>query len=143
MQPWCALVDVAWRGRATIRCSVCGSRWGLAVIDSETESIWWISGPGEEWRGAHPMEETYLYGEFQPEDVLREGLPSLPAAIEPGDYFPVAMWEGVGHAAVLYVHRLAAGDFDLPGDEYEDETEHLVVGQDNTWRARAAEAATG
>lgn len=39
------LVDVAWRGRATIRCANCGSRWGVEVIDDETESIWSITAP--------------------------------------------------------------------------------------------------
>jgi hypothetical protein len=34
---------------------------------------------------------------------------------------------------VLYVHRLRPGERDLPGDAYEDETEHLVLGDDGTW----------
>lgn len=129
-----ALIDVSWRGRATIRCSVCGSRWGVEVVDEETESLWFISGPASEWIDSHPMEERFLYDEFQPEDVLRDGLPPLPAnGIEPGSYFPVAAWRRSGDAAVLYVHRLEPDDFDLPGDEYEDETEHLVLGEDGQW----------
>jgi len=128
------LLDVAWRGRATIRCSACGSRWGVEVIDEDTESIWRIDGPTQEWRDAHPVEEADRYGEFPPEDVLRDGLPPLPDGIEPGAFFPVATWEGGRHAAVLYVHRLAPGEFDLPGDQYEDETEHLVLDQDGQWK---------
>lgn len=128
------LVDAAWRGRATVRCSVCGSRWGVEVVDEETESIWEVSGPTDECRAGHPIEEYDLYGDFQPEDVLRDGLPPLPPdGIEPGSYFPVAMWQGDKDAAVLYVHRQMPADFDLPGDEYEDETEHLVRGDDGEW----------
>ncbi len=130
------LVDAAWRGRATVRCSVCGSRWGVEVIDEGTESLRAIGGPRAEWRQAHPVEEFDPYGDFQPEDVLRYGLPALPAAgIEPGTYFPVATWHGDRHAAVLYVYRKAHADFDLPGDEYEDETEHLVLDEDGEWRS--------
>lgn len=70
-----ALVDASWRGRATVRCNSCGSRWGVEVIDEETEAYWPISGPSEEWREAHPDEEYDPYGDFQPEDVLRDGLP--------------------------------------------------------------------
>ena len=51
------LVDIAWRGRATVRCSVCGSRWGVEVIDEGTESFWAISGPTAEWLMAHPVED--------------------------------------------------------------------------------------
>jgi hypothetical protein len=129
-----ALVDTAWRGRATVRCSICGSRWGVEVVDEENESLWALSGPTAEWIEAHPKEEGSPCDEFQPEDVLRQGIPPLPAAgIEQGTYFPVAAWQGQRHAAVLYVHRLERGEFDLPGDEYEDETEHLVLAADGQW----------
>ena len=125
------LVGVEWRGRATVRCTVCGARWGVEVIDEETESLWAVS---EEWRAEHPIEEYDPYGDFQPEDVLRDGLPPLPGeGIEPGSYFPVAAWQGERHGAVLYVHRRTPEEFDLRGDEYEDETEHLVVGDDGEW----------
>ena len=36
------------------------------------------------------------------------------------------MWEGGTDAGALYVHRMLPGQFGLPGDRYEDETEHLV-----------------
>lgn len=128
------LVDVSWRGRATIRCSVCGSRWGVDVVDEETESLWAVSGPTAEWIAAHPTEERFRYDEFEPEDVLRDGMPPIPAGgIEPGRFFPVATWQGDRDAAVLYVHRLERDEFDLPGDEYEDETEHLLLGEDGQW----------
>jgi hypothetical protein len=128
-----ALVEANWRGRATVRCSVCGSRWGLEVAEEESESMWAISGPTEEWLAAHPVEEEDLY-EFEPEDVLRDGLPPLPTeAIEPGSYFPVASWQAAGHGAVLYAHRQLPDEYDLPGDEFEDETEHLVLGADGEW----------
>ncbi|MBW3614421.1 MAG: hypothetical protein KY439_03815 [Actinobacteria bacterium] len=128
------LVDTDWRGRATVRCSACGSRWGIEVVDAETESLWAISGPSEEWRAAHPLEEHDPYGDFAPEEVLRTGLPPLPSGdIEPGTYFPVAMWQGSRDAAVLYVHRRTADECDGFGDEYEDETEHLVRDDEGEW----------
>jgi len=128
-----ALLDASWRGRATVRCSACGSRWGVQVADEESGSMWAISGPTEEWVAAHPIEEEDLY-ELYPEDVLRDGLPPLPTeGIEPGSYFPVAAWQAGGHGAVLYVHRQLPDEYDLPGDEYEDETEHLVLGPDGNW----------
>ncbi len=93
-----------------------------------------VSGPTAEWLDAHPVEENDPYGEFQPEDVLREGLPPLPPEeIAPGTYFPVAMWEGGTDAAVLYVHRMLPGEFDLPGEQYEDETQHMVRDDDGHW----------
>lgn len=125
------LVDDAWRGRATVHCTVCGARWGVEVIDEETESRWAISGPSDEWRAARSVQPYEPYGDFPPKDVLRAGLPPLPGrGIKPGSYFPLATWQGGRHAAVLYVHRRLPEDFDLPGDEYEDETEHLVLGDD-------------
>jgi len=128
------LVHVAWRGRATIRCSTCGARWGVEVKAEGDESLWAIRGPTAEWREAHPVEEWDEYGGLPPEDVLRDGLPPLPAtAIEPGTYFPVATWQGDRHAAVLYIHRLMPEDFDLPGGEYEEETEHLVLDEGGEW----------
>ena len=39
------LVGTEWRGRATVRCSECGARWGIEVIDGETESLWSIGTP--------------------------------------------------------------------------------------------------
>jgi hypothetical protein len=128
------LVDVSWRGRATVRCSACGSRWGVEVVDEENESLWAVSGPTAEWARAHPIEERFRYDEFQPEDVLRGCMPPIPAdGIEPGTFFPLATWQGQRDAAVLYVHRLKPDEFDLPGDEYDDETEHLVLGEDGQW----------
>jgi hypothetical protein len=129
------LVDVDFRGRATVRCTACGARWGVEVVDEETESFWQISGPTEEWLAAHPLDEQLLYGAFQPEDILRDGLPPLPAdGIEPGTYFPLATWQHGDRAAVLYLHRRTAGEFDLPGDEYEEEVEHLVL-DDGEWQS--------
>jgi hypothetical protein len=127
------LVDVAWRGRATVRCAVCGSRWGVEVIDEETESLWNISGPAKEWCDAHPPEEYDRYGDFGPEDVVRDGLPALLREIAPGTYSPLATWQDDRDAAVLYVHRRMPGDFDMPGDEYEEETEHLVRDEHGEW----------
>jgi hypothetical protein len=126
------LVEASWRGRATVRCTVCGARSGVEVRSEEEWSHWEITGPSDEWLAAHPFEEESPYGDFEPDDVLRDGLPELPAEIAPGTYFPVAMWQDDHDAAVLYVHRLSPGDFDLPGDEYEDETEHLVR-EDGEW----------
>ena len=60
------LVGLDWRGRATVRCGVCGSRWGLDVRSEQEESIWGIAGPSDEWRAAHPIEEFDSYGEFRP-----------------------------------------------------------------------------
>lgn len=61
-------------------------------------------------------------------------MPPIPAGgIDPGTFFPVATWQGDRDAAVLYVHRLERNEVDLPGDEYEDETEHLVLGEDGQW----------
>ena len=128
------LVGVAWRGRATIRCRVCGSRWGVDVIDDKTESCWSIDGPSPAWLQAHPVDDHDPYGDFQPEDVLRDGVPALPTAgIEPGVYFPVAVWQSDRDAAVLYVHRRESGESDRAGDEYEDETQHLVRADDGAW----------
>ena len=58
------LVDVSWRGRATVRCSVCGSRWGVDVVDEETESLWAVSGPTAEWIAGQATEERFRYDEF-------------------------------------------------------------------------------
>ena len=128
------LVDVSWRGRATLRCSACGSRWGIEVVDDETESLWALGGPTAEWMKAHAGEERFRYDEFQPEDVLRDGLPPLPAGgIEPGSFFPLATWQDDRDAAVLYVYRQEPDEFDLPGDEYDDETQHLFRGEDGQW----------
>lgn len=128
------LVDDAWRGRATVRCTACGSIWGVEVNDDESESQWLIEGPTPEWRAAHPIEEYDPYGDYSPEEVVRGGLPPLPTAdMEPGSYFPLAVWQDGRHAAVLYVHRRTPAECDYPGDEYEDETEHLIRGDDHEW----------
>lgn len=83
---------------------------------------------------ANPIEERFRYDEFQPEDVLRYGIPPIPpCGIEPGNYFPVAMWQDDRDAAVLYVYRHESDEFDVPGDEYEDETQHLFRGEDGQW----------
>lgn len=127
------LVDVSWRGRATVRCSACGSRWGVEVVDEETESLWAVSGPTADWVEAHPAGERIRYDKFQPEDVLCEGLPPITVGIEPGTFFPLATWQDDRDAAVLYVYRQEPEEFDLPGDEYEDETQHLFRGEDGEW----------
>jgi hypothetical protein len=128
------LVDVAWRGRATVRCAVCGSRWGVEVNDDSSESYWEIGGPTDAWLRDHPIGEEDRYAQYRPEDIVRDGLPPLPPdGIAPGAYFPLARWADDRDAAVLYVHRFAAGEFDMPGDEYEDEIEHLEVDDDGAW----------
>lgn len=126
------LVSLEWRGRATVRCSVCGSRWGVEVVGEQRESLWNIGGPDDGWRAAHPVQYDDPYG-FEPEEVLRDGVPPLPAGgIDPGTWYPLATWQDEDHAAVLYVHRRAPDEFDLPGDEYESEIEHLVL-DDGEW----------
>jgi hypothetical protein len=122
-----------WRGRATVRCAVCGSRWGVEVEGEETESIWYIDGPSDEWRAAHPPDDHDAYEDFLPEDVVIAGaLPPLPAGIEPGTSFSVAVWRADRHAAVLYVCRELLDEFE-PGDEYGHEIEHLVLTDDGDW----------
>lgn len=128
------LVDDVWRGRATVRCTVCGARWGIQVNKDGSECQWQIDGPSDEWGENHPIEEYDPYGDFPPEAVLRDGLPALPTEdIEPGSYYPLALWKDDRHAAVLYVHRRTAAESDGPGDEYEDETEHLFRDDDGEW----------
>jgi hypothetical protein len=128
------LVDVAWRGRATVRCAVCGSRWGVEVNDDSSESFWEITGPTDAWLRDHPIEDEDRYAQYQPEDIVRDGLPPLPPdGIAPGAYFPLATWADDRDAAVLYVHRFAAGEFDMPGDDYENEIEHLETDEDGEW----------
>jgi len=58
--------------------------------------------------------------------VIEGGLPPLVGQIDPGTCYPVASWAGGRYAAVLYVCRQEDGEFDFPGDEYENEIEHLV-----------------
>jgi hypothetical protein len=127
------LVEASWRGRATVRCSKCGARWGVEVSSSENSSVWAISGPAEQWLADHPDEE---FGEDKsdPADVLIDGLPEWPSdGIPPGGYYPLAMWSDARHGAVLYVRRLMPGEFRLPGDEYEEEIEHLLYDPDEGW----------
>lgn len=95
--------------------------------------MWTISGPTDEWRASHPEPEYDPYGEFSPEEVLVRGLPPLRHEIEPGTCFPVATGQDDRDAAVLYVHRRLRGNFDVPGDEYEDETEHLMRDEHGEW----------
>lgn len=52
----------------------CGSRWGIEVVDADTESLCAISGPSEEWRAAHPLEAHDPYGDFDPEERLAHHL---------------------------------------------------------------------
>ena len=138
-----ALIDGAWRGWATIRCRVCGTTWGVEVVDEETDSQWPISGADPEWRQAHPVVEYHPYGDYEPDDVLRVGLPPLPRdGIEPGTYFPVATWKGDRDAAVLYVHRRLPEETHGLGDEYEDETEHLVPDEDGGWTSTGSGGGT-
>lgn len=127
------LVDLSWRGRATVRCSECGARWGVEVSSSETSSVWAISGPAEEWLADHPEEELGE-DESDPAEVLLEGLPDWPSdGIPPGGYYPLARWSDGRHGAVLYVRRLMPGESQMPGEEYEEEIEHLRYDPDQGW----------
>jgi hypothetical protein len=66
-------------------------------------------------------------------------MPPIPiGGIEPGTFFPVATWQSTRDAAVLYVHRLETKEFDLPGDEYEDETDHLVLREGGQWTSNGS-----
>ncbi|MDQ6613379.1 MAG: hypothetical protein M3083_01075 [Actinomycetota bacterium] len=127
-----ALVEAGWKGRATVRCDQCGARWGVEVRDG-SESWWAISGPSEEWRRAHPVDEEYLYGDYPPEDVLDRGLPPLPAGIDPGDWLPLATWSDDRFGAVLYVYRNKAHEFDSPIEEYEPDIDYLRRAPDGGW----------
>ena len=61
------LVRLEWRGRATVRCSVCGSRWGVEVVGEQRESRWNIGGPDDGWRAAHPVRYDDPYDEYESE----------------------------------------------------------------------------
>ncbi|MGH9165282.1 MAG: hypothetical protein ACRDZW_07220 [Acidimicrobiales bacterium] len=120
------LAGLDWRGVAIMRCSECGARWRIEINDAKTWSQAAIDGASDAWLAAHPVEYDDPYGDFEPVQVIETGLPPLVDAIEPGTGYPVASWTGGGHAAVLYVCRQKPGEFDLPGDEYENEIEHLI-----------------
>jgi len=120
------LVGLNWRGAAIMRCSVCGARWRVEITDTESWSQAAVDGPSAEWVEAHPLQYADAYGQHTPEDVIQHGLPALVSEIDAGTCFPVATWEGDRYGAVLYVCRQEAGEFDFPGDEYENEIEHLV-----------------
>jgi hypothetical protein len=126
------LIGLDWRGAAIMRCSQCGARWRIEINDAETWSQTAIDGPNDEWLAAHPVEYDDPYGDLGPEDVIEGRLPPLVGQIEPGTCYPVASWTGGRYAAVLYVCRQEAGEFDLPGDEYENEIEHLIR-EDDAW----------
>ena len=126
------LVDDDWSGRAMIRCSQCGTRWGLEADLGEGRQ-WWVSGPTAEWLAAHALRVEDPYGNYPPEIVVEQGLPAPVDGIEPGMCFPLAVWRSGSWAAVLYLYRNEATEFDLPGDEYGCETEHLRFDLDHGW----------
>jgi hypothetical protein len=126
------LVDDEWRGHATIRCSECGARWGLEVVGAGGRQ-WNIDGPSEEWLAAHPDEPDDSGDDHEPDAVIVSGLPPLIEGIGPGMSFPLATYDGGPWGAVLYVTRALPGDFDLPGDEYMYEIEHLVRDPEGSW----------
>jgi hypothetical protein len=126
------LIGLDWRGAAVMRCSECGARWHIEISSGDTWSQSAIDGPTDEWLAEHPVESHDPYGDLAPESVIEDGLPALVGTIEPGTCFPVASWTGARHAAVLYLCRHETGKFDFPGDEYENEIEHLVR-EDDSW----------
>jgi hypothetical protein len=124
------LVGLDWRGAAIMRCSKCAARWRVEISIGDTWSQSAIDGPSAEWLAAHPVEYDDPYGDLAPEQVIEDGLPPLVEMIEPGRCFPVASWTGPRYAAVLYVCRHQPGEYDFPGDEYENEIEHLIRADD-------------
>jgi hypothetical protein len=128
--PTCAhcgsvLLDVAWRGVATVRCDQCGGRWGLEVTD-DSVGQWAINGPSAEWLEAHPLEdEDNRYPEYPPEVILEAGMPPLPEGIDVGTSFPVASWQDGRWGAVLYVLRHDPVRHDWSGRHYEAAIEVL------------------
>jgi hypothetical protein len=118
------LVKPGWQGRATVRCDQCGSRWGIQV-DVDTESMWALSGPSDEWLLANPFQERVGFEAYQPEDVLEQGLPPMPAGIEPDGSFPVASFRDESFGAVLYGYRNEADELASPEEEYEPEIEYF------------------
>ncbi len=121
-----ALVGLDWRGAAIMRCSQCGARWRVEINSADTWSQSAVDGPSEDWLAAHPAEFHDPCGDLGPEQVIEGGLPAIVEFIEPGRCFPVASWTDARFAAVLYLCRHEPGGFDFPGDEYENEIEHLV-----------------
>jgi hypothetical protein len=135
--PWACdcgepLVDGGWTGRAIIRCSVCGARWAFDVPSPQQGSQASITGPNEEWL-ARREAEALAHDAYPPEIVLVDGLPPMPENIEPGQSYPIAAWSDGHNGAVLYAHRRAAGAFAHPGEEYEEEIEHLELNPVDGW----------
>lgn len=126
------LVGLDWRGAVIMRCSRCGARWRVEITSGDNWSQSAIDGPSDEWLDAHPVEYDDPYGDLAPERVIEDGLPPLVKTIKPGTCFPVASWTGDQYAAVLYVCRHESGEFDFPGDEHENEIEHLIQ-EDDGW----------
>jgi hypothetical protein len=50
----------------------------------------------------------------------------------------VAFWKRDQLAGVLYVHRREPGEFHLPGEEYENETEHMFLDDAGEWQSRGS-----
>lgn len=128
-----ALVADDWQGKATVRCSECGRRWGLDVQQGRGSQWWSVSGPVDEWLVAHPPDPTGPYGDHEPEDVIANGLPPAVGTIEPGTGFPLATYVSGRWAVVLYAFRNRLTEFDLPGDEYGYEFEYLRLDPDEGW----------
>jgi hypothetical protein len=128
-----ALVPDDWKGRATIRCDVCGRRWGLDAHEGGGGQLWGVSGPSNEWSASHHEESGDPYGTWPPEVVIANGLPPMVSEIEPGTGFPLATFVSGDWAAVLYGVRNRLSKFDLPGDEYEYEIEHLRRESGDEW----------
>jgi hypothetical protein len=126
------LVDGEWRGRAIMRCSECGARWGIEVHDRGGSQNG-ISGPSDEWLAAHPYDADDMPEEYEPDVVMESGLPRMIEEITPGTAFPLARYGRESWGAVLYATRALSGEFDLPGDEYEHEIQHLVRDPDGGW----------
>lgn len=127
------LLDDEWHGQATVRCGTCGARWGIEARSGGTGRQWSVDGPSDEWLAAHPPEVEDPYGEHDPVSVITNGLPPLVDGIPPGTGYPIATWVHGSIAAVLYAYRQLPGEFDLPGDEYGNEIEHLTLDPDEGW----------
>jgi hypothetical protein len=57
----------------------------------------------------------------------------IPAGIDPGAWCPIATWSDDRFAAVLYVYRHKAHEFDSPIDEYEPEIDYLRRAPGGGW----------
>jgi hypothetical protein len=128
-----ALVPDDWTGQATIRCEVCGRRWGLDAPERGGGQLWGVGGPSDEWSASHQEGPSDPYGRHHPAAVITQGLPPMVSEIEPGTGFPLATWMSGDWAAVLYGVRKQLSVFDLPGDEYEYEIEHLRRDSEDEW----------